>query len=223
MLTEAPQLRALSFTSQEKGWKFWFRLSNLGASKKNIREKRSPWLRGARSGVCPELGLLGGSACSDPGTLPLIAQFLAAAKLPLSAKRTSRGGFLGISPGLLPSCTTLVTDGRPADTSAPGPAASFRAAARRGGASPHFRRAVRAARGGRRHADEGPVPRAADAAVPQPRRCHFQELREGYDRELQHGGGTERGGEVSAGRAAGVPRRSVAVRLVPCCSSFSSP
>uniref|UniRef100_A0A8C8B1W1 Mitochondrial ribosomal protein S25 n=1 Tax=Otus sunia TaxID=257818 RepID=A0A8C8B1W1_9STRI len=55
----------------------------------------------------------------------------------------------------------------------------------------------------RRHADEGPVPRAADAAVPQPGRRHLQELGEGDDRELQHGGGAERGGEVSAGRGGG--------------------
>lgn len=102
--------------------------------KNGDRHWEAPEAAFARSWGCSSAARCGGSACSDPGTLPLIAQFLAAAKLPLSAKRTSRGGLLGISPGLLPSCTTLVTDGRPADTSAPGPAASFRAAAGRGGA-----------------------------------------------------------------------------------------
>lgn len=67
---------------------------------------------------------------------------------------------------------------------------------------------------GRRHADERPVPRQADAAVPRPGRRYLQELGEGDDGELQHGGRAERGGEVSAGARRGLrlPHRHLGLR-----------
>lgn len=52
---------------------------------------------------------------------------------------------------------------------------------------------------GRSHADEGQVPHSAHVAVPQPGRRRLQKLGEGDDRELQHVGRAQRGGEVSAG------------------------